>query len=180
MYIAGHIVYSSTRTYIITRVQQNSSKNYYLIMGDTVLDGANKGLFESPNISNYQPWRQVVRGKKTCTADMCITQDVQKENHAAPIDLKDIAEALHKRGLLRSTDSIQISLNGRFCSIKFKTVQLMQTFCTEGLTISENNTIYFKPDYRSRLTLTYTFISFLNVLLETEEKEHECICTTTL
>ena len=47
----------------------------------------------------------------------------------------------------------------------------MQTFCTEGLTISENNTIYFKPDYKLRQQRTYTFISFLNVPLETEEKE---------
>ena len=47
----------------------------------------------------------------------------------------------------------------------------MHTFCTEGLTISENKTVYCKPDFRPRLTMTYTFISFLNVPLETEVKE---------
>ena len=79
---------------------------------------------------------------------MCIAQDVQQETHAAPIDRKDIAQALRKRGLLRLTHSIKIFLNGRFCSIKFQTTQIMQTFCTEGLTITKSNTIYFKPDYR--------------------------------
>ena len=47
----------------------------------------------------------------------------------------------------------------------------MQTFCTEGLTISEGNIIFFKPDYTPRQPTTYTFISFLNVPLETEEKQ---------
>ena len=47
----------------------------------------------------------------------------------------------------------------------------MQTFCAERLTISENNTIYFKPDYNPRQHRRYTFISFLYVPLETEEKK---------
>ena len=47
----------------------------------------------------------------------------------------------------------------------------MQTFCTEGLTISEGNIIFFKPDYIPRQPTTYTLISFLNVPLETEEKQ---------
>ena len=90
-------------------------------MGDAIGDGANKTLFKSPDPSEYQPWRQEVRGKRTCTADMFIVQDVQQENHATSIDRKDIAQALHKRNLLRVTESIQISLNGRFCSIRFQT-----------------------------------------------------------
>ena len=103
---------------------------------------------------------------------MCIAQNVQQETHDALIYRKDIAQALHKRGLLRSTYSIQISLNKRFCSIKFHTTQNMQTFFTEELTIADNNTIYFKPDYKPRQQPpTYTFISFLNVSLETEEKD---------
>ena len=94
---------------------------------------------------------------------MCIAQDVQQETHAAPIDRKDIAQALRKRGLLRLTHSIQIFLNGRFCSTKSQTTQIMQTFCTEGLTIAKSNTIYLKPDYRPhQQPPTYTFISFLN------------------
>ena len=70
-------------------------------MGDTVWDGANKALCKSPDFSDYQPWRQVARGKRTYTADMCIAQDVQQENNSAPIDRKYIAQALHKRNLLR-------------------------------------------------------------------------------
>ena len=76
------------------------------------------------------------------TTDMCIAQDVQLENHSGPIDRKDIATAPHKRNILCQTESIQISPNGRFCSIKFQTQQVMQTFCIEGITISEGNNIY--------------------------------------
>ena len=48
----------------------------------------------------------------------------------------------------------------------------MQTFCTEGLVISDNITVYFKPDYKlPPPTRNYTFVSFLNVPLETEEKD---------
>ena len=142
-------------------------------MGYVVWGGANKSLFKSPDISDYQPWRQVVPGKRTCTADVSIAQDVKQENQATPIDSKNVAQALHKRNLRRLTESIQISPNGRFWSIKFQTTQFMQTFCTEGLTISENNTIYFRSDYKPRQHITYTFISFLNVPLETEKKEME-------
>ena len=76
-----------------------------------------------------------------------------------------------KRNLLRVAESIQISPNGRFCSIKFTTTQIMSIFCTEPLTISENNYIVFKPDYKPPQTRAFIFISFLNVPLETEETE---------
>lgn len=143
------------------------------IIGDAVWDGQNKTLFKIPDLSNYQPWRQVVRGKRICTTDMCIAQDVQLENHSAPVDCKDIATALHKWNLLHQTESIQISPNGRFCSVKFQTTQIMQAYCTEGLTISEGNNIYFKPDYTPRQSRSHTFISFLNVPLDTKEKQME-------
>ena len=51
---------------------------------------------------------------------MCLAQDVQQENQETPIDRKDIAQALHKRNIFRQTEPIQISPNGRFCSIKFQ------------------------------------------------------------
>ena len=63
-------------------------------MGDTVWDGANRTLFKTPNLKNYQPWRNVVKGKKKCTADMCVVLDVQEENHSGPIDGKLFAQAL--------------------------------------------------------------------------------------
>ena len=141
-------------------------------MGDTVWDGENRTLFESPDLSKYQPWRNFVRGKRTCTADWCITQDVQQEQHSEPLNRKNIAEALHKRNMLRVAESIQISPNGRFCSVKFITKELMQSFCTEGLVISDNITVYFKPDYKlPPPTRNYTFVSFQNVPLEREEKD---------
>ena len=134
-------------------------------------DGVNRTLFKTPELKNYQPRRNVVREKWTCTADMCVALDVQEENHSAPIDRKLIAQALQKGKLLRVTESIQISSNGRFCSIKFTTTQIMSTFCTEPLTISENINIVFKPDYKPPKTRAFIFISFSNVSLETEENE---------
>ena len=68
-------------------------------MGETVWNGKNPTLFETPNLSKYQPWHNVVRGKRTCTAKLCIAQDVQQEQHLEPLDRKNIAEALHKRNV---------------------------------------------------------------------------------
>ena len=90
--------------------------------------------------------------------------DAQQENYSGPIDRK-------LRNLLRVTESIHISPHGRFCSIKFTTTQIMSIFCTEPLTISENNYIVFKPDYKPPQTRYFIFISFLNVPLEAEENE---------
>ena len=64
-------------------------------------DGINKTLFKTPDLSNYQTWRNVARGKRTCTSDMCVAQDVQQENQSAAIDKKDITQVLHSRNLLR-------------------------------------------------------------------------------
>ena len=92
--------------------------------------------------------RNVVRGKRTCTADMCVVLDVQKENDSGLIDRKLIPYVLQKRNLLGVAESIEISTNGRFCSLKCTATQIMSTFCTEPLTLSENNDIVFKPDYK--------------------------------
>ena len=69
-----------------------------------------------------------------------------------PIDRKLIAQELQKRNLLRVAESIQISPNGQFCLIKFTATQIMSTFCTEPLMISENNNIVFIPDYKPTQT----------------------------
>lgn len=139
-------------------------------MGDTVWDGQNHTLLDTPELSNYQTWQTVVRGKGTWTANMCIAQDVELEEKSVPSDKEDIAQTLHERNLLRLTDFIQISSKGRFYSIKFSTKQVMEIFCTEGLILSEDIKIYFKPDFTPIPKRTITFISFLNVPLETEEK----------
>ena len=51
------------------------------------------------------------------------------------------------------------------------TTQIMPTFCTEPLTISKNNNIVFKPNYKLPQTRAFTCNSFLNVPLKTEEKQ---------
>ena len=106
-------------------------------MGDSVWEGENRTLFETPDINNYQPGQTVVRGKRICTTDMCIAQDVQQENKSAPLDCKNVVQVLHKRNLLPVAESIKLSPNGRFSSIKFKSTEIMQTFCTEGLKITQ-------------------------------------------
>ena len=138
-------------------------------MGDAAWDGTNKNQFKTRDVWNYQPWINVVRSKGVWTIDLCVAQDVHQENQSKSVDKKDIAQALHSKNFLISAESMQISPNGQFCSIRFTTAQIMQTFCTEGLSISENYNIYLKPDYKPRQTKTYTFISFNNVPLLTEE-----------
>ena len=65
-------------------------------MGDTVWDGANRTLFKTPKLKNYQRWRNVVRGKRTCTADMCLALDVQEENHTAPL-IENLCASIAKK-----------------------------------------------------------------------------------
>ena len=122
------------------------------------------GLGQAHDLKNYQPWHNAARGKRTRTADMCVALDAQQQNYSGPIDRK-------LRNLLRVTESIQISPHGRFCSIKFTATQIMSIFCAEPLTISENNYIVFKPDYKPPQTRYFIFISFLNVPLEAEENK---------
>ena len=75
---------------------------------------------------------------------MCLALNVQEENHSDLIDRKLIKQALQKE-IFHVARIDSGSTNGRFCSIKFTTTQIMSTFCTEPLEISENN-IVFKPD----------------------------------
>ena len=47
----------------------------------------------------------------------------------------------------------------------------METLCTEGLILADiDTTISFKPDYKPIPTRKITFISFINVPLETERQ----------
>ena len=112
-------------------------------------------------------------GAKEHAQQTCALPKMFSKNNIPSLSIeKNIAEALHKRNMLRIAESIQISPNGRFCSVKFTTTELTQTFCTEGQVISEIITVYFKPDYKPPPpTRNYTFVSFLNVPLETEEKD---------
>ena len=101
--------------------------------------------------------------------------DIQKElidNNQEPITRKDIATALQNRNLLRQTKAIQISSNIKYVSIQFQTSQLMETFCTEPLTLKENFQITLLPDFRKkhRIPIEPTYISFLHVPSEADEE----------
>ena len=95
----------------------------------------------------------------------------KKKTTLAPLIENSLRKHCKKINLLRVAESNQISPNGRFCSIKFMATQIMSIFCTVPLTISENNYIAFKPDYKPPQTISFIFISFLNVPLETEDNE---------
>ena len=61
------------------------------------------------------------------------------------ISYDNIAKALYMRGLSCNINTIQIASNKNFVSIKFKSQQLMETFCSEGLLVKGFN-IEFNPD----------------------------------
>lgn len=91
-------------------------------------------------------------------------------NKKDPINIGNIAETLQKCNLLPHTKTIQIS-NIKFASQQFNTSQIMETFCTEPLTINGTFQATFIPDFqkRKRNPIKFTYISFLNVTSETED-----------
>ena len=112
--------------------------------------------------SSFHPWQQVIRGRSTCTSNAYDVQQTLKSENRETINRKNIAHALHSRTLLRQTKVIQISSNLKYISIQFHTSMLMETFCTNPLTIknfSKRPTRYNEPET----------ISFLNVPSEADE-----------
>ena len=83
-----------------------------------------------------------------CNSDTCIAQETRQVEELIPLDSTDSPQALHNRNFLRMTDSIQFSSKERFCSVKFNSRETINTVYTEGLKVSENTTLYFKPDYK--------------------------------
>ena len=134
-------------------------------MGDTVWD-RHPRFIKLPTLAKCRQGKMNVHCRHACIIN------VQQEKHSTPLYRKDITQVLHRRNLLRIIEFIQISANGRFCSIKYSTKQIMETFCTEGLTLSGNIKNYFKPDFKPISRRTFTFIFFLNVPLETLGKKH--------
>ena len=127
----------------------------------------NDEIFEQ---SSFHPWQTVVRGRSTCTANAFDIQHTLKSENQTLISRKDIAEALHKRNILRQTKVIQLSSNLKYISIQFETSMLMETFCTDPLTVRDYS-ITFKPDFRKN-NFRYQepeTISFLNVPSEADE-----------
>ena len=144
----------------------------HLIMSqDHINDKTNIDNDDTNYMQTYQPWTNVVRGRSTCTSNI---YDIQKElidNNKPPMNRDEIAQALHKRNLLRQTKVIQISSNIKYLSIQFEISQIMETFCTEPLTINDICSTTFLPDFRKRTRkqIHYTYMSFLNVPSEAEE-----------
>ena len=75
---------------------------------------------------------------------MFIAQETRQVEELIPLDSTDSPQALHNRNFLRMTDSIQFSSTRQ----KFNTRETINTVYTEGLKVSENTTLYFKPDYK--------------------------------
>ena len=138
---------------------------------DHICDTTNIDNDDTNFIQIYRPWTNVVRGRSTCTSNV---YDIRKElidNDKPPINRDDIAQALHKRNLLRQTKVIQISSNIKYLSIQFETSQIMERFCTEPLTINDTYSTTFLPDFRKRphKQIHYTYMSLLNVPSKGEE-----------
>ena len=97
--------------------------------------------------SSLHPWQIVVRGRTTCTANAFDIQNMLKSENQTLISRKDIAAALDKRNTLRQTKVTQISSNLKYVLIQFETSMVVQTFCTDPLTVRDYS-ITFKPDFR--------------------------------
>ena len=65
-------------------------------------DGVNATIYGAPDISTYQPWQVSVKGRKTCTADLCILMNEASENKQALPNRQMIAKALEKESLLHT------------------------------------------------------------------------------
>ena len=101
-------------------------------------DGQNHRLHSDANNDDlgfnnlYEPWRSIIVSVKTATANITKIQNQlrrERRNDNNLITSKKIAQALAKRGVLRFTDTIQISPNRNFVSIELNTEQIMGSFC---------------------------------------------------
>ena len=88
-----------------------------------------------------------------------------------PINKENVAQALHRKNLLRQTKVIQVSSDIKYISITFDVSFIMETFCSEPLQVQDFS-VQFTPDFRKRMRRNYQyhFISFLNVPSEAEEE----------
>ena len=122
-------------------------------------------------MSTFRPWNNVIRGRRTCTANLYDMQHQLIDENQDPISRKDIVKSLQDRNLLRQMNVIQISSSLKSISIQFETSLIMETFCTEPLQVREF-TVTFHPDFRknTKRYMETEVISFLNVPLEADEE----------
>ena len=117
---------------------------------DHINENTNVDNDDTNYMQTCRPWTNVVRGRSTCTSNIYNIQKELIDNKKPPINRDDIAQALHKRNLLRQTKVIQISSNIKYLSIQFETSQIMETFCREPLTINDTYSATFLPDFPKR------------------------------
>ena len=72
-------------------------------------------------MSTFCPWNNVIRRRRTCTANLYDMQHQLIDKNQDPISRKDIVKSLQDRNLLRQTNVIQISSNLKSISIQFET-----------------------------------------------------------
>ena len=106
---------------------------------------------------------------KMATINITKTQKLLREERKPMISYDNIAKVLYMRGLLRNITTMQIASNKNFVSIEFKTQQLLETFCIEGL-LAKGLNIEFNPDKKKPPSEKHLLnISFLNIPPETPE-----------
>ena len=110
--------------------------------------------------------------KKTCISNINDLQFGLIQTGQQLINRDDIAAALAKRNILRQVKTIQFSSNIKFVSIEFDTSTIKETSCLETVKLKENLIATFMLDCKKpqKIPKTFTFISFLNVPFETNEK----------
>ena len=94
------------------------------------------------------------------------TQQTLRRERDRFLDHNDFAETLADRGVLRLTETIQVSSNKNFLSITFKSKEIMEAFCTEPLLVRGWN-ISFRPSKNFPQKKKLFNISFLNIPSET-------------
>ena len=117
----------------------------------------------------WESWKNIIISVKTGTANITYLQRLAKRKQNQ-IKTEHIAKALDKRDLMKHTITIQIASNGNFVSVEFVTQQIMETFCSEPLSIFGLN-ITFHPDRKKpKPKKRLMNVSLLNIQPETPEQ----------
>ena len=111
-----------------------------------VWDGTNATIHDDNLIFDnpYEPWKNLIKPTRTVTTNITGLQQTICHERDRLLNHKDFAEALADRGVLRLTETIQLSSNKNYLSIIFKSKEIMKAFCTEPLLVRGWN-INFRP-----------------------------------
>ena len=133
-----------------------------------VWDGTNATIHDDNLIFDnpYEPWKNLIKTTRTVTTNIKGLQKTLRRERDRFLEHNDFAEALADRGVLRLTETIQVSSNKNFLSITFKSKEIMEAFCTEPLLVRGWN-ISFRPSKNFPQKKKLFNISFLNIPSET-------------